>query len=187
MRRQPIRLLLLVCVLGLAAFSLEAPRESAAGRERAQSAAMPAHYLLADIARYRREAWRWQKLMGVRRTRTTSTVRRQRSPHYRRWVRDLWRRRAVKHRRRAHRPPHRRAWQCIHRYEGRWHDPSPPYYGGLQMDITFQRMYGRDLLRRKGTADNWTPVEQMWVAERALRAGRGFYPWPNTARHCGLL
>jgi hypothetical protein len=27
----------------------------------------------------------------------------------------------------------------------------------------------------------------MWVAERALRAGRGFYPWPNTARMCGLI
>jgi len=27
----------------------------------------------------------------------------------------------------------------------------------------------------------------MWVAERAHRAGRGFTPWPNTARSCGLL
>jgi hypothetical protein len=27
----------------------------------------------------------------------------------------------------------------------------------------------------------------MWVAERAHRSGRGFYPWPNTARHCGLI
>ena len=49
------------------------------------------------------------------------------------------------------------------------------------------RTYGGDLLRRKGTADKWTPVEQMWVAERAYRAGRGFYPWPNTARYCGLI
>ncbi len=30
-------------------------------------------------------------------------------------------------------------------------------------------------------------VEQMWVAERAHRSGRGFYPWPNTARYCGLI
>ncbi len=44
-----------------------------------------------------------------------------------------------------------------------------------------------ELLRRKGTADRWTPVEQMWVAERAHRSGRGFYPWPNTARYCGLI
>lgn len=61
------------------------------------------------------------------------------------------------------------------------------YYGGLQMDISFQRAYGRELLRRKGTANNWTAAEQMWVAERAYRSGRGFYPWPNTARSCGLI
>ena len=186
MRRQPIRLALLACVLALTAAALEAPRDSAAGERRVQAAAMPMDYLLGDIARYRRETWRWQRLMGVRRT-SAQAVRRQRSPHYRRWVRNLWRKRAVEHRRKAHRPPHQAAWMCIHRYEGRWKDPNPPYYGGLQMDITFQRMYGRDLLRRKGTADNWTPVEQMWVAERALRSGRGFYPWPKTARYCGLI
>jgi hypothetical protein len=43
------------------------------------------------------------------------------------------------------------------------------------------------LLRRKGTADHWTPLEQIWVAEHAYRSGRGFYPWPNTARDCGLI
>ena len=55
------------------------------------------------------------------------------------------------------------------------------------MDLTFQRLYGSYLLRRKGTADRWTPVEQMWVAWRAYHSGRGFYPWPNTARACGLI
>ena len=184
--RKPIRSLLLACVLALALVALEAPRESAAGERRIQAATMPADYLLGDIAEYRRETWRWQRLMGLRTTRATK-VRHVRNPQYRRWVRNLWRKRAVKHRRRAHRPPHRAAWSCIQRYEGHWNDPNPPYYGGLQMDITFQRLYGGDLLRRKGTADNWTPIEQMWVAERALQAGRGFYPWPNTARHCGLL
>jgi len=54
------------------------------------------------------------------------------------------------------------------------------------MDYQFMRAYGADLLRRKGTADRWTPLEQMWVAERALRT-RGFTPWPNTARNCGLI
>ena len=62
-----------------------------------------------------------------------------------------------------------------------------PYFGGLQMDIGFQRTYGAGLLARKGTADHWTPLEQMWVAERALRSGRGFFAWPNTARACGVL
>jgi len=75
----------------------------------------------------------------------------------------------------------------IHRYEGAWNDPNPPYYGGLQMDLGFQRTYGGGLLSRKGTANHWTPLEQMWAAERAHRSGRGFYPWPNTARYCGLI
>ena len=61
------------------------------------------------------------------------------------------------------------------------------YFGGLQMDLGFQRSYGRPLLRLKGTADRWTAREQIWVADRAYRAGRGFYPWPRSARACGLI
>jgi hypothetical protein len=100
----------------------------------------------------------------------------------------LWRGRARAARRRFRAgPAHHRAWLCIHRYEGSWTDRGAPYYGGLQMDIAFQQRYGSLLLRLKGTADHWTPLEQMWVAEKAYRSGRGFYPWPNTARSCGLL
>jgi hypothetical protein len=55
------------------------------------------------------------------------------------------------------------------------------------MDRSFMRQYAPRHLLRRGWANTWTPVEQMWVAERALRAGRGFYPWPHTARICGLL
>ena len=55
------------------------------------------------------------------------------------------------------------------------------------MDLEFQQTYGARLLRRKGTADHWTPLEQIWTAERAHQSGRGFYPWPNTARYCGLI
>ena len=84
------------------------------------------------------------------------------------------------------RPPHYRQWLCIHSHEARWNDPGSPYYGGLQMDLDFMRTYGARLLREKGTADRWTPLEQMQVAERAYR-DRGFWPWPNTARYCGLL
>ncbi|HEV8603520.1 MAG TPA: hypothetical protein VGQ68_09040 [Gaiellaceae bacterium] len=139
--------------------------------------------VLRQIHRYQRETWRWQTVMGVRRTRSSRTV--QTASRLR--VRNLWRRRAVHARRRASHPPHRAAWLCIHRYEGAWADANPPYYGGLQMDIGFQRTYGRRLLRRKGTADHWTRLEQMWVAERAHRSGLGFYPWPSTARVCGLI
>ena len=89
-------------------------------------------------------------------------------------------------------PAIRQAFLCIHRYEGSWTDPNPPHWGGLQFDLDFQRTYGPELLRGKGTADHWTPAEQIHVAYRAYRgyAGygpRGFYPWPNTARYCGLI
>jgi hypothetical protein len=138
------------------------------------------------IDQYRRVTWKWQRLMGRR---PTPAYRHERwaGEAYRTWLRNLWRKRARRAWRRAMNPPHETAWRCIKRYEAAWTDDSAPYYGGLQMDISFQRAYGSALLRRKGTADNWTPVEQMWVAERALRAGRGFYPWPNTARACGLI
>jgi hypothetical protein len=98
-----------------------------------------------------------------------------------------WRRVARTMRRVAQNPPHKAGWLCIQRFEGSWTDGGGPFYGGLQMDLGFQRTYGLALLQRKGTADRWTPLEQMWAAERAHRAGRGFYPWPNTARVCGLI
>jgi hypothetical protein len=144
-------------------------------------------YLLATIERHQRETWRWQQLMGQPRSLASTVVARSRSLHYRRWVLRLWEKRAQLVRRKALRPPRRRAWLCIQRREGPWSDPNAPYYGGLQMDLAFQRRYGRSLLRRKGTADRWSPVEQMWVAERAYKSGRGFRPWPNTARACGLI
>lgn len=143
--------------------------------------------LARQIVRYRKQTWRWQRLMGVRRTPATHAALHTPSRQYKRWVRNLWQRRAIRARRKAQRPPHKAGWLCIQRHEGAWDDPNAPYYGGLQMDLSFQRTYGGHLLRRKGTADNWTPLEQMWVAERAHRSGRGFYPWPNTARYCGLI
>ena len=106
---------------------------------------------------------------------------------YRLWRRDAWRIRAERARFRAHHPPHLAEWRCIHRWEGSWTDPNSPYYGGLQMDLAFQRAYGPRLLRHKGTANHWAPYEQMWVAERAFKAGRGFHPWPLTALRCGLI
>ena len=98
--------------------------------------------------------------------------------------------RAVRLARVAHDPPHLSAWRCIGRYEsgGSWSiDTGNGYYGGLQMDRGFQLTYGGWLYRTKGTAEHWTPLEQMWTAERAHASGRGFTPWPNTARACGLL
>jgi hypothetical protein len=96
-----------------------------------------------------------------------------------------WRHRAHRAWWHAHHPPELRGWLCIHRYEGSWTDPGSPYWGGLQMDLSFQERYGSWLLRHKGTADHWSPLEQIWAAVRAAHA-RGFSPWPNTARYCGL-
>ena len=136
---------------------------------------------------YRRQTWHWQRVIGKQPTPTAYGERRIANPNYHVWLLRLWKARAAAIRREASRPPHLAAWRCIQRHEGPWNDPNPPYYGGLQMDISFQRRYGAYLLRTKGTADRWTALEQMWVAERAHRSGRGFSPWPNTARACGLL
>ncbi|HET7827371.1 MAG TPA: hypothetical protein VFK97_00705 [Candidatus Saccharimonadales bacterium] len=82
-------------------------------------------------------------------------------------------------------PPLLSDWLCIHHYEGSWSDPNAPYWGGLQMDYTFQQVYGPWLLKHEGTADHWTPMEQIWTALKAYKT-RGFEPWPNTSRLCGL-
>lgn len=147
---------------------------------------------LEQIDKYRTTTWRWQALMRKPKTPTSFSERRARSLTYVTWVRNLWLRRARAAERQAESPPHRAGWLCIHRYESHpaqgWGTyTGNGYYGGLQMDIHFQRAYGPDLLRRKGTANRWSPLEQMWVAERAHRSGRGFSPWPNTARSCGLI
>ncbi|MDX6620078.1 MAG: Transglycosylase-like domain [Gaiellales bacterium] len=97
-----------------------------------------------------------------------------------------------RYRARAARPLRRRlarfeAWVCIHRHEAAWNDTGDPYWGGLQMDRGFMRAYGDDMIARHhgGLADTWTPAEQIVVAERAYKR-RGFAPWPNTSRSCGV-
>jgi len=82
----------------------------------------------------------------------------------------------------------RAAFNCIHQYEGAWtSNTGNGYYGGLQMDYGFMRSYGAEYVRRWGTADNWPVWAQLTAAMRAHHSGRGFTPWPNTARACGLL
>jgi hypothetical protein len=78
-------------------------------------------------------------------------------------------------------------WYCIHGYEGSWRDTGDPYWGGLQMDKSFMRAYGPDMLHAyHGYANVWLPLDQIIVAERARRS-RGFFPWPNTAHYCHLI
>lgn len=80
-----------------------------------------------------------------------------------------------------------RAFLCIHSFEGSWSaSTGNGFYGGLQMDSSFMRGYGGEFYRAWGPANRWPPFVQVAVALRAYFSGRGFGPWPNTARMCGL-
>ena len=176
---QILRLPFLATLVALALLAVVAAHGASAATK---NASLPDADVIKAIRHYRTTTYTLQSVMGRRvryaRLRDVTPVH----------ARTIWRHRAVATRRLfLHGPAHKNAWLCIHRYEGAWTDGGSPYYGGLQMDIGFQSSYGGVLLDTKGTANNWTPLEQMWVAERAYRSGRGFYPWPNTARYCGLI
>jgi len=184
MRNASLRLLVLAGIVLLAVAALTGANRANATVQRVAT--------VAQIDDLRQTTWRWQRLMRVPRTPTSYVERRNVDPVSRSRLFDLWRMRAHHAELRAQDPPHELAWRCIMRHEtlyaGAWHaNTGNGYYGGLQMDVTFQRHFAPELLRAKGTADNWSPVEQMWVAERAQRVGLGFTPWPNTARACGVL
>jgi hypothetical protein len=144
-----------------------------------------------EIDHWRTRTWYWQRVMGKRRWPTEYLERTTTNPDIRQWVLELWRGRALQARRRALHPPYHQRWLCIYRYE---RDPAQGWrtntgnglYGGLQMDLGFQRRYGAWLLQKKGLAHHWTAIEQIWVAERGRRV-QGWYAWPNTASACGLI
>jgi hypothetical protein len=178
MRRPTLALAgLFACVLCAGAMNVNAATSS---QQRALS------LLGSRIGTYQRATWHWQRLMGVRRSPTTGDSVAELGVEGAKRALVRWRRLARVSRRRAQHPPHLAQFLCIHRYEGSWRDSGAPFWGGLQMNWGFQAAYGGWLLRTKGTADHWTPLEQLWVAEKALRI-RGFWPWPNTARYCGLI
>lgn len=177
MRR--LTLLVLACAAGLTVSAGPA----SAGASRADHAKV-----LRKIAYYRTSTWRLETLAMLRRTPSSGAAWRRRHYGFRVHVLRGWRHRAAHVWRRVVSPPLERAWECIHSGEGAWNsNTGNGYYGGLQMDLQFQRTYAPRFLLRKGTADRWTRLEQIWVAERARRSGRGFYPWPNAARACGLI
>jgi len=143
-------------------------------------------YLGTQIRTFERTTWHWQHVMGVATSPTTGESVEQLGIAGAEVALRRWERLSAAARRQAQHPPDLNALLCIHRYEGSWTDGGAPYYGGLQMDLGFQASYGGWLLRTKGTADHWTPLEQIWAAEKAVKS-RGFWPWPNTARDCGLI
>jgi hypothetical protein len=157
-----------------------------------------------DAKQQRQATWRWQKLMGRPLTHTPSRyLANDGSITAVERAAKFWQKQEAEAHKRAQHPAHLAAWLCIHRYEGSW--PSTKnrkYHGGLQLDSYFEAAYGSWLVLKYGGhiatdsgghkyavgghAYRWTPLEQMWVAERAFKS-RGFWPWPNTARYCGLL
>lgn len=65
----------------------------------------------------------------------------------------------------------------------RWHIVSPPYYGGLQEDLTFwHRHGGLDYASRPDMASR---EAQIAVARRGL-AVQGWQAWPACSRRLGL-
>jgi len=89
----------------------------------------------------------------------------------------------------AHRRPIIDGLKCIHTYEGAWNAVSatvPTYYGGLQMEASFEEAYGADVLAyRGGHANTWSRHDQLMVGVRGYRV-RGYTPWPAAAAACGL-
>jgi hypothetical protein len=172
-----------VLVFGVATSGASLTAQKVLVRSAKPSRVRQQQHRFVDVQRLRHlraATWRWQTTMGTRRSAVAV------------WPRTVGTLRSV---RRAARsaylsylnPPHKRQWLCIHRYEGSWSDSGDPYWGGLQMDRSFMEGYAPHHLLRRGFANHWSPLEQMWVAERAYRSGRGFYAWPNTARACGLI
>src|SRR5204862_425389 len=115
------------------------------------------------IRRYRAKAWRWQALIGT--ARTTHPL----GPNTRASLR-FWVRTAGQAYLRAIHPPHRRAWLCIHRYEGSWRDSGDPYWGGLQRDRGRVDLRER---RRRGRHDGRSPALFERGSEVASVDGRG--------------
>jgi hypothetical protein len=173
-----------LALAGLCACVLFAGASNGTAKTDAQSAALT--WLGSQIHGYQVATWHWQHVMGVATTRSSGVALSAIGIKGAKDALARWQRRAKSIHRLAEHPPHYAAFMCIHHYEGSWSDSGAPFWGGLQMNYGFQATYGSWLLRTKGTADHWTPLEQIWVAERAARS-RGFYPWPNTARSCGLI
>lgn len=86
--------------------------------------------------------------------------------------------------------PRQQEWECIAEEETHktWDsDDNHKYKGGLQFDSQFERDYGREFKARfHGRANKWPKWAQIIAADRG-HAARGYNPWPNTARRCGLL
>ena len=107
-------------------------------------------YLEGRLHNAEKETWYWQRLTGEPRTDTAGrTLSGMAVGDLEQTVAD-WERRARRAHHLAQNPPHMQQWMCIHHYEGAWNDVGGPYWGGLQMSLTFQERYGGWLYQWKG-------------------------------------
>lgn len=150
--------------------------------------AKSAAQLLHNIHRYVKRQHHWSYWGYTRPIKYHHRAEHTHSLAFRAWILDLWKARAS----RAYDAYQlagllTQPWACIHHYEGPWNaNTGNGYYGGLQMDVTFQLGYNPRAYAHYGTADRWPIRDQIVAARRAFRT-RGYTPWPNTARMCGLL
>ena len=186
---------LFVVVLTTAFMALAAPAQAHMLKKPKPATKTKLHHYNVRSYRHAKQALRWIQRHPQLTTRSSDMRDRRIS---RASIRGhLWLARASKRKINAYRerqaarrlntaPPHVNLWLCIHRGEGSWRDPNAPYYGGMQMDSAFMRAHAPAWLRRRGTADFWTPNQQMWVAEIAVfRHGASITgSWPNTAPPC---
>lgn len=91
---------------------------------------------------------------------------------------------------RSHQWAESRAGRCVSSLEGGLRSVSQPsgtYHGKWQSNRAFEEAYGREFVRRGwGRASNWPEWAQDLMGWRGW-SSRGWHPWPNTARRCGLL
>lgn len=141
--------------------------------------------ILQKIHQSRNQTWRYQRALGNCCRPYHHRADESPSRAYRRWILSTWQRRERFAGDRWHSSTIRRNLMCIHHGEGSWTDPNAPYWGGLQMDQSFMQTYGPHTYAVKGTADHWTPFEQLTAGARAVRV-RGYSPWPQTRIPCGV-
>ena len=184
MKNLSVRLFVLVGALALSLVFAPAHGADAASTRTA---------MIAEIDELRRATWHWQKLMGKPRTPTKYEERRTRDDDYRRWVREPL---AATRTDRPSAAPRIRptaptgsastATSAIRTRAG-VRAPGTGTTAGCRWTSPSSAPTDASCCAARAPQTAGAAVEQMWVAERAYRSGRGFYPWPNTARSCGLI
>src|SRR5919202_2514524 len=107
----PLALAVLILAGTVSGFSAAAPKHRAAPKPDALLAREAPKVNARLTRRLRAATWRWQVVMGRRRSRLGAPLDTRRALRF-------WRSEARRVRRLAAHPPHRQGWLCIQRYEG---------------------------------------------------------------------